>query len=106
RLGKWLAQRPTSMDEFRLRIALAQPGDDLSMLIEWVAVELAETHRRLGAPPGDRSHDAPTDPWAVASAMALSALEFRELSARAQWLAEAHAQLQSLRTLAASHPQP
>lgn len=116
RLGKWLAQRPSSMDEFRLRIALAQPGDDLSALIAWVTAELAETQRRLGAyasqqgrlgvAPGDRSHEAPKHPWDVASAMALSALEFRELSARAQWLAEAHAQLQSLRTLAASHRQP
>jgi hypothetical protein len=83
-----------------LRIALAQPPDDLRVLVEWVVAALAETQRRLGASPADPRHVAHVDAWAAASAMALSALEFRELSARAQWLAEAHAQLQTLRALA------
>jgi DNA-binding PadR family transcriptional regulator len=102
RLDRWLAAPPSSTDELRLRIALAQPADDLSALIEWVATALAETQKRLGAAPGHRGHDPQADPWDVASAIALSALEFRELSARAQWLAEAHAQLQTLRALASS----
>jgi DNA-binding PadR family transcriptional regulator len=103
RLEQWLAQAPSSTEELRLRIALAQPVDDLSALIEWVVAALAETQQRLGAAPGDRRRIADLDPWDAASAMALSALEFRELSARAQWLAEAHAQLQALRALASTH---
>lgn len=103
RLSKWLAQPPSSPEELRLRIALAQPVDDLAVLIEWVVDALAETQRRLGAAPGDRRHAGHPAPWDTACAMALSALEFRELSARAQWLAEAHAQLQKLRELALSH---
>jgi DNA-binding PadR family transcriptional regulator len=100
RLDRWLAQSPSSAQELRLRIALAQPLDDLSALIEWVVAALAETQKRLGAPAAGRRHIEPLDQWDAASAMALSALEFRELSARAQWLAEAHAQLQTLRALA------
>jgi DNA-binding PadR family transcriptional regulator len=100
RLARWLAQPPTSTEQLRLRIALAQPLDDLTALVDWVVAALAETQKRLGAPPTDRRHVAQGDAWSAASAMALSALEFRELSARAQWLAEAHAQLQTLRALA------
>jgi DNA-binding PadR family transcriptional regulator len=103
RFDKWLAQPPGSMGDLRLRIGLAQPLDDLSSLIDWVVAEGAQTQKRLGAAPGSRGYTAPEDPWAAASAIALSALEFRALSARAQWLAEAHAQLQSLRALASSY---
>jgi DNA-binding PadR family transcriptional regulator len=103
RARKWMVQRPSSSEELRLRIALAQPVDDLSDLIEWVAADLGETQRRLGAAPGaQRSSLGCATSWETACAIALSALEFRELSARAQWLAECHAQLQKLRELALS----
>ncbi|HMJ34993.1 MAG TPA: PadR family transcriptional regulator [Baekduia sp.] len=103
RVDKWLAHPPASTEELRLRIALAQPLDDLSALIEWVVAALAQTQKRLGSSPADRRH---IDAWDAASAMALSALEFRELSARAQWLAEAHAQLQTLHILASEYQRP
>jgi DNA-binding PadR family transcriptional regulator len=103
RLARWLAQPPSSTEQLRLRIALAQPLDDLGVLADWVAAALAETQQRLGAAPADPRHVAPVDAWAAANAIALSALGFRELSARAQWLAEAHAQLQTLRAAASEH---
>jgi DNA-binding PadR family transcriptional regulator len=101
RLAEWMAQRPSSSEELRLRIALVQPADDLTVLIDWVVTALVETQRRLGAAPGSQ-HAMRETSWEAACAMALSALEFRELSARAQWLAESHAQLQKLRDLALS----
>lgn len=101
RLDGWLAQQPATVEDLRLRIALAQPADDLAVLVEWVVNELAETQQRLGtAPVGPRHREAAT--WDSACALALSRLTFYELSARAQWLAEAHAQLQRLRALASS----
>jgi DNA-binding PadR family transcriptional regulator len=103
---RWLAERPSSADDVRLRIALAQPLDDLSTLIDWVVDALAETQRRLGEFSSEHLPSAQLDSWDAASAMAMSRLAFRELSARAQWLAEAHAQLQTLRGLAASAQRP
>jgi DNA-binding PadR family transcriptional regulator len=101
RYERWLAEPPSSADDVRVRIVLAQPADDLAALIAWVVAALAETQKRLG----DFSEHRPiarVDSWEAASAMAMSRLAFRELSARAQWLAEAHAQLQTLRGVAAS----
>jgi DNA-binding PadR family transcriptional regulator len=102
RYERWLAEPPSSADDVRLRIALAQPADDLGALIDWVVGSLAETQKRLGAFATEHRPDTQLDPWEAQSAMAMSRLAFRELSARAQWLAEAHAQLQSLRSLSAS----
>jgi DNA-binding PadR family transcriptional regulator len=98
---RWLAEPPSSADDLRLRIALVTPTDDLGPLITWVAAASAETQRRLGE---FAAHRAPAtgDAWSAASDLAISRLAFRELSAKAQWLAEAHAQLQALRGLAAS----
>jgi DNA-binding PadR family transcriptional regulator len=104
RLDEWLAQPPTSVEHLRLRIALAQPIDDLVTLIDWVVNALGETQRRLGVAPsrgGDEERS-----WGSACEMALSTLTFHELSARAQWLAEAHAQLRKLHALAAAQPRP
>jgi DNA-binding PadR family transcriptional regulator len=99
RLDGWLAQQPATIEDLRLRIALAQPADDLSVLIEWVVGALAEIQQQLGtAPMGAREREAVS--WESACALALSRLTFHEQSARAQWLAEAHAQLQRLRALA------
>lgn len=103
RLDRWLAQPPASTEQLRLRIALAQPPDDLRALTEWVVAALAQTQKRLGVRPADPRQVAHVDAWAAASAMALAALEIRELSARAQWLAEAHAQLQKLHALASEY---
>src|SRR4051812_27315919 len=36
RYERWVAEPPSSPDDVRLRIALAQPDDDLSRLIAWV----------------------------------------------------------------------
>lgn len=102
RLDRWLAQRPATVEDLRLRIAIAQPADDLLVLIDWVAQALVDTQRRLGAAPGSPvADDAPT--WDSACALAMSTLSFHELSARAQWLAEAHAQLRRLHALASTH---
>lgn len=101
RYARWLAERPASAEDVRLRIALARPGVDLGATIAWVAGAMAETQQRLGAfavqhpvPPAD------AEPWDAAATLAVSRLAFRELSARAQWLAEAHAQLQLIAGLA------
>lgn len=102
RYERWLAETPSSTEDVRLRIALAQPADDLTALITWVTVALAETQQRLGEFSIDHRPVPSTDPWQTACAMAMSRLAFRELSAHAQWLAEAHAQLQALRALATS----
>lgn len=105
RYARWLTERPASADDVRLRIALAKPGADLSATIEWVIGALAETQARLGAfatqhpVPNGSGDDA--GPWDAAAALAVSRLAFRELSARAQWLAEAHTQLQVIANLAA-----
>jgi DNA-binding PadR family transcriptional regulator len=109
RLGRWLSQRPATVEDLRLRIAIAQPADDLAVLIDWVAQALVDTQRRLGAAPGGLApaaavSDAPT--WDSACALAMSTLSFHELSARAQWLAEAHAQLRRLHALASTHRGP
>jgi DNA-binding PadR family transcriptional regulator len=106
RYERWLAELPSSADDLRLRIALAQPPDDLSTLIAWVARALAQTQQRLGELSAKHRPGASLDPWEEQSAMAMSRLVFRELSARAQWLAEAHAQLQTLRGLAADPRRP
>ena len=97
---RWLAEPPSSADDLRLRIALVQPPDDLATLISWVVDALAQTQQRLGAFSSEHRPGAGVDAWEAQSAMAMSRLTFRELSARAQWLAEAHAQLQTLRGLA------
>jgi hypothetical protein len=102
---RWLAEPPSSADDLRLRIALVQPPDDLSTLIAWVVDALAQTQQRLGEFSAKHGPGITTDPWEAQSAMAMSQLTFRELSARAQWLAEAHAQLQTLRGLAAARRQ-
>jgi DNA-binding PadR family transcriptional regulator len=103
RYARWLTERPSTADDVRLRIALARPGADLSATIEWVIGALAETQARLGA--FATQHPVPTGddaaPWDTAAALAVSRLAFRELSARAQWLAEAHTQLQVIASLAA-----
>jgi DNA-binding PadR family transcriptional regulator len=106
RYARWLTERPASADDVRLRIALARPGADLGATIEWVVRALAETQQRLGAlgtqhPALTPSEDADAAPWDHAAALAVSRLAFRELSARAQWLAEAHTQLQAIAALAA-----
>ncbi|HEY6758083.1 MAG TPA: PadR family transcriptional regulator [Baekduia sp.] len=102
RYDRWLAEVPSSADDVRLRIALAQPADDLTPLIDWVVGALADAQERLGALSADHrvAAEEHEGAWEVASAIAMSRLTFRELSARAQWLAEAHAQLQTLRGLA------
>lgn len=102
RYERWVAEPPSSTDDVRLRIALAQPTDDLTALITWVLSALSETQQRLGAFPAEHLPAAQRDPWEAASALAMSRLAYRELSARAQWLAEAHAQLQTLRGVATS----
>jgi DNA-binding PadR family transcriptional regulator len=102
RYERWLAEPPTSADDVRVRIALAAPDADLTATIAWVVQALAETHRRLGE--FATHHPVPADAgaWDAAAAMAVSRLAFRELSARAQWLAEAHAQLQAITRLSTS----
>jgi DNA-binding PadR family transcriptional regulator len=106
RYERWLAESPSSADDVRLRIALAQPADDVGTLIEWVVAAMAETQKRLGDFAAEHRPVAQLDSWEAASAMAMSRLAFRELSAKAQWLAEAHAQLQTLRGLATSAQHP
>jgi DNA-binding PadR family transcriptional regulator len=98
RYERWLSEPPSSAEDVRLRLALARPADDLTALIAWVVEALADTQARLGELSAARalSPAVADDPWAAASAIAMSRLAFRELSARAQWLAEAHGQLQSL----------
>jgi DNA-binding PadR family transcriptional regulator len=105
RLNRWLSQRPVTVEDLRLRIAIAQPADDLGVLIEWVAQAMVETQRRLGSAAGGAGaapaiEDAAN--WDSVCALAMSTLSFHELSARAVWLAEAHAQLRRLHDLAAS----
>jgi DNA-binding PadR family transcriptional regulator len=102
RYERWLSEPPSSADDVRLRIALARPADDLTALSTWVVDALADTQERLGELSAARARGSSgtDDPWATASAIAMSRLAFRELSARAQWLAEAHGQLQSLLELA------
>lgn len=102
RYERWLTEAPASADEVRVRIALAAPGADLTATIDWVVEALAETQRRLGAFAAHHPVPATDAAWEAAAAMAVSRLAFRELSARAQWLAEAHAQLQAIARLAAS----
>jgi DNA-binding PadR family transcriptional regulator len=106
RLDRWLSQRPTTVEDLRLRIAIAQPADDLSVLIDWVAQALVETQQRLASPAAVATSAAAAaeeaHTWDSACALAMSTLSFHELSARAQWLAEAHAQLRKLHTLAST----
>jgi DNA-binding PadR family transcriptional regulator len=106
RLGRWLSQPPATVEDLRLRIAVAQPLGDLDVLLEWVTVALADTQRRLGSvvPAGVVAPGSVT--WDSACEMAMSTLAFHELSARAQWLAEAHAQLRQLHELAAAPSRP
>jgi DNA-binding PadR family transcriptional regulator len=98
RLDRWLSQRPATVEDLRLRIAIAQPADDLSVLIDWVNQALVDTQRRLGAAPAAPVEEEAS--WESACALAMSTLSFHELSARAQWLAEANAQLRRLHALA------
>lgn len=106
RLDRWLSQRPATVEDLRLRIAIAQPADDLAVLIDWVAQALVDTQQRLGAAPAPAATGAAAADevatWESACAMAMSTLSFHELSARAQWLAEAHAQLRRLHALAST----
>lgn len=104
RYERWLDEPPASADEVRLRIALAAPGADLTATIDWVVQAIAETQSRLGE---FATHHPVPDAgaaWDTAAAMAVSRLAFRELSAKAQWLAEAHAQLQAIARLAVRNP--
>ena len=106
RLERWLAQRPATVEDLRLRIAIAQPADDLAVLIDWVSQALVSTQQRLGAAAAPAAAGVPDDApsWESAAALAMSTLSFHELSARAQWLAEAHAQLRRLHAIASTHP--
>jgi DNA-binding PadR family transcriptional regulator len=104
RLDRWLSQQPATVEDLRLRIAVAQPVDDLNVLLEWVTAALAETQRRLGSASPSSGHATASPSWETACEMALSTLAFHELSARAQWLAEAHAQLRRLLQLASARP--
>jgi DNA-binding PadR family transcriptional regulator len=99
RLERWLSQPPATVEDLRLRIAVAQPLGDLNVLLEWVTRALADTQARLGSVVPSAAMTGSLS-WDSACEMAMSTLAFHELSARAQWLAEAHAQLRQLHELA------
>lgn len=102
RYERWREEPPSSAEDVRLRLALVAPTDDLQPLSRWVKEELASTQRRLGELSSEHRPMARVDSWDAAAELALSRLTFREVSARAQWLAEVHGQLQVLRDLAES----
>lgn len=102
RYQRWREEPPSSVEDLRLRLALVAPTDDLQSLSLWVKDELAATQLRLGAISSEHRGAVQADSWEAAARLALSRLTFREVSARAQWLAEVHSQLQTLRRMAES----
>lgn len=100
RLSEWLASRPTSYEELRLRIALARP-QDLNLLIGFVIAAEQECIGLLQAietPP--IAALAEHAPWEALCGAILGTLDSGELAGRAQWLQDARAALESMR----NHP--
>lgn len=96
---RWCEERPTSAEDLRLRLALITPADDLDPLIRWVVEKLTAAQRHLSELSSE-PRTARFDSWAAAADLALRRVAFREVSAKVQWLAEVHGQLQMLGNLA------
>jgi DNA-binding PadR family transcriptional regulator len=104
RYERWREEPPTSAEDVRLRLALVTPTDDLQPLIRWVQEALTSTQRQLGELSSEHRRPARIDSWETAAELALARVTFREVSAKVQWLAEVHGQLQMLGNMAKSDP--
>lgn len=100
---RWCEERPASAEDLRLRLALITPADDLRPLIRWVMEELTAAQRQLSELSSE-PRTARLDSWVAAADLALKRVAFREVSAKVQWLAEVHGQLQMLSNLAGNGP--
>jgi len=97
RLEKWLATRPASYDELRLRIAMARP-QDLQLLIGFVIAaeqECLERLEEIETPPIEAL--TAQAPWEALCGAILGTLDTGELAGRARWLQEARVALESMR---------